>query len=93
MAKIFTRNRVKKAINSFGKHKPPGLDNIRPIALQSLDHKTIERLSDLFNACISLKYVPKTLTKSKLIFIPKTGKDPRSQRPITLSSFVFKTME
>ena len=96
LAEVFTPNKVKKAIDSFGKHKAPGLDNIRPVALQSLDNKTIERLRNLFNACILLKYVPKTLTKSKLIFIPKVGKDlsdSRSQRPITLSSFVFKTME
>ena len=80
----------------MGKNKVPGPDGIRPIALQHLDEGTFKRLSDIFEASVALKYVPKILTKSKLIFIPKPGKDPedpRSVRPITLSSFVFKTME
>ena len=93
---IFSPEKVKRAINSFGKNKAPGPDGIRPIALQHLDEGTFKRLSDIFEASVALKYVPKILTKSKLIFIPKPGKDPedpRSVRPITLSSFVFKTME
>ena len=93
---IFSPEKVKLAINSFGKNKAPGPDGIRPIALQHLDEGTFKRLSDIFEASVALKYVPKILTKSKLIFIPKPGKDPedpRSVRPITLSSFVFKTME
>ena len=90
---IFSPEKVKRAINSFGKNKAPGPDGIRPIALQHLDEGTFKRLSDIFEASVALKYVPKILTKSKLIFIPKPGKDPEDPRsvcPITLSSFVFK---
>jgi hypothetical protein len=41
--------------------------------------------------------VPKLWQKSRVVFIPKVGKDtyenPRSYRPISLTSFFFKTME
>ena len=88
LSKIFSPEKVKRAINSFGKNKAPGPDGIRPIALQHLNEGTFKRLSDIFEASVALKYVPKILTKSKLIFIPKPGKDPedpRSLRPITES--------
>ena len=45
MMEMFNPKKVKKAIDSFGKNKAPGLDEIRPIALQSLDNMTIKSLN------------------------------------------------
>ena len=46
---------------------------------------------------MELHYVPKAWRISKAIFIPKMGKDdyaqPRAWRPISLMSFMFKTLE
>ena len=41
---IFSPEKVKRAINSFGKNKAPGPDGIQPIALQHLDEGTFKRL-------------------------------------------------
>ena len=58
---IFSPEKVKLAIYSFVKNKAPGRDGIRPIALQHSDEGTFKRLSDIFEASVSLKYVQKYL--------------------------------
>ncbi len=40
-----------------------------------------------------LGYVPECWRRAKVVFIPKPGKEDCSFRPITLTSFVFKTLE
>jgi len=51
----------------------------------------------MFRASVLLGYIPRVWQRSKVIFIPKPGKktydQPRSFRPISLSSFVLKTLE
>ena len=51
----------------------------------------------LFAASMELQYVPRQWRVSKAVFIPKAGKEdyanPRAWRPISLMSFVFKTLE
>lgn len=89
--------KVKEATKSFGKFKTPGPDGFHPIVLQNLDKLTLNRLAKLFRACVYLGYTPRAWRKSKIIFIPKLGKDDysdaKSFRPISLTSFIFKTME
>jgi ribonuclease HI len=90
-------HRIKTAISQFSPHKTPGLDGLKPLVLQHLPAPMLHRLGHLFEASILLEYVPELWRRSKAIFIPKHGKDdytqPRSWRPISLMSFVFKTME
>jgi len=93
----FTAADTMMAINSFGDRKSPGCDKIHPIVLKHLGEKAIKRLTNLFNASLQLGYVPVNWRRARVIYIPKPGKDsyesPRSFRPITLSSFMVKTME
>ena len=88
---------ITQAIHSFKKDKAAGPDNFKPILLQNLPPPIISRLNTLYTACITLGYTPSLWKTSKTIFIPKTGKasyqDPRSFRPISLTSFFFKTLE
>ena len=88
---------ISQAIHSFKKDKAAGPDDFKPILLQNLPPIVISRLNTLFTACISLGYTPTPWKTSKTIFIPKNGKtcyqDPRSFRPISLTSFFFKTLE
>ncbi|CAK1588016.1 unnamed protein product [Parnassius mnemosyne] len=48
-------------------------------------------------ACLALKYVPRGRREAKVTFIPKPVKidytDLKSYRPISLTSFLLKTME
>jgi hypothetical protein len=75
----------------------PGPDGFPLVVLQHLDEASINHLVTLFRFSISLHYTPWCWRESKVIFIPKQGKDnynnPKSFRPITLSSFFLKTLE
>ena len=90
-------DKVKEAINSFSSFKAAGPDGCKPIVLQNLPESFLHRLTILFKASTALRYNPKEWCKSKVIFIPKLGKSgydqPKSFRPISLTSFFFKTEE
>lgn len=62
---------------------------------KSLPHLT-STFTSLFQASFALGYIPSAWRKVNVIFIPKPGKDivePKSYRPISLTSFFLKTME
>ena len=96
---FITEAKVADAINSFGSFKAAGLDDLKPIALKYfIKHKVgLKRLTTLFKAIIYLGYTPEKWCHAKVIFIPKPGKSDyselRSFRPISLLSFLFKTVE
>ena len=94
---IFTARKVEEAIKSFGSLKAEGPDGFRPIVLKHFGDHTIKRLCQIFRASLSLGHVPESWTWAKVVFIPKVGKvdytDPRAFRPISLTTFLFKTME
>lgn len=94
---FFNIEKVKWAINSFKPFKSPGLDGIYPALMQNADIGLINRLQTLFVACLKLSYVPSSWQESKVIFIPKPGKknyeSVKSYRPISLTSFLLKSME
>ena len=96
-AEFFTPEAVAEAIKSFGSHKAPGPDGIKPLILQHLGPSMLCKLADMFKASALLGYIPTAWRTSKVIFIPKPGKSDytqvRSFRPISLCSFVLKTME
>ena len=88
---------LKRAIAGFNKHKTPGPDEIYPETLRHLPESALEHLLAMFQASLTLSYIPRAWKLARVIFIPKVGKsdysDPRSFRPITLSSFILKTLE
>ncbi len=92
-----TTELVKKAVDSFAPFKACGRDEIRPIALQNVPEFALEHLRDIITACLRTGYTPVGWRESSAIFIPKPGKtdysNPRAFRPISLTSFLFKTTE
>ena len=90
-------DRVRRALSSFSDYKACGPDDIKPIVLKRLPDNAIDRLVAIYTASVKLGYVPHTWTKSRTVFIPKPGRDdysiPKSFRPISLTSFCFKTLE
>ena len=86
-----------EAINSFLSDKTPGPDGVRVKMLKLLPEKANNYLVVIFRRCLELGRVPDKWLESKAIFIPKQGKkdraDPKSYRPISLTSFIFKTLE
>ena len=85
------------AINSFVPYKSPGLDGIFPALLQQGQEILIPYLIKIFPTCLATGFVPAAWRKVKVVFIPKPGKSckcgPRDFRPISLTSFLLKTME
>ena len=95
--KIVTKSRINKAISSFEPFKSPGLDGIFPAQLQQVKDEILEWLCVIFKASIRLNYIPQLWREVKVVFIPKAGKashtKPKDFRPISLSSFLLKTLE
>ena len=94
---FITAQKVKAAMASFGSWKAAGPDEIKPVVLQNLGADTVDRIVCMFKACLLLNYTPTFWRTSKVVFIPKQGKDDyrkaKSFRPISLTSFLFKTLE
>ena len=88
---------VRKAMRQFKPNKAPGPDGLKPIVFRYLPQNAIEVLTIIYKACISLGHTPKAWRETKVIFLPKPGKDsydhPKSYRPISLSNFLLKTLE
>jgi len=96
-AKILTYRRVEWTIDSFSPYKSPGADGIFLALLQEGREVLIPCLIRIFRACLATGYVPSTWRQVKVVFIPKPGKNnycgPRDFRPISLTSFLLKTLE
>jgi len=96
-ARIITHRRVEWALDSFSPYKSPGADGIFPALLQEGREVLIPRLVRIFHACLATGYVPVSWRQVKVVFIPKPGRSsycgPRDFRPISLTSFLLKTME
>jgi ribonuclease HI len=81
---------------SFGPYKAAGLDEIKPIMLQSLTAVAREFIAKLYVDSLRKGFIPANWRKMRVTFIPKPGKDLQKEngyRPITLSSFLLKGME
>lgn len=94
---FITEMKVKEAFKSFGPTKSAGLDQIKPCFLTHLNESMISRITWLYRACIKLGYTPKSWRTYKILFMAKPGKDDysnvRSWRALSLSSFLYKTLE
>jgi hypothetical protein len=85
------------AFKHFGKHKCAGPDGFKPIVLCNLPLVARNALLQIYSASIELQYTPQLWRNTKIIFLPKPGKDDyadrRAFRPISLMPFLFKTLE
>ncbi len=95
--KWITTDKVKRAIASFSDYKACGPDGIKPVILKHLSWEVLQRLTTLLTACIQFGYTPLSWRASRTVFIPKPSREdytiPKSFRPISLTSFCFKTLE
>ena len=94
---VFHPRPILWAINSFGAYKSPGPDGIYPALLQQGQDLLIPILCKLFKASLAMGRVPEAWRQVRVVFIPKPNKpsyaEAKSFRPISLSSFILKTME
>jgi hypothetical protein len=72
-------------------------DGIFPVLLQEGREVLDPYLVRIFRACLATGYVPTAWRQVKVVFIPKPGRDtyggPKDYTPISLTSFLLKTMK
>lgn len=95
--RIVTPHTVKWAVNTFSPFKSPGLDGIYPILLQKTCDLISQTLVNIFRSSLVLGYIPLSWRSVKVVFLPKPGRKTYylagSFRPISLTSFMLKTLE
>ena len=95
--KTFTIKKVKAAFTHMGSYKLAGPDGVKPIVMKNFGPRALGCITIIFQAIYSSGYIPIEFHKSKVVFIPKPQKDDYgdagSFRPISLTQFLFKTME
>ena len=81
----------------MGSYKSAGPDGFKPIVMKNFGHRALGCITNIFQAIYSTGYIPIEFRKSKVVFIPKPLKDDYGEagsfRPISLTQFLFKTME
>jgi len=96
-ARVVTYTRVEWAIDSCAPYKSPGMAGIFPALLQEGQRIWVPYLVKIFHACLATGYIPAIWRQVKEAFISKPGMNsysgPRDFRPISLTSFLHKTME
>ena len=89
--------RVKLAISKFDPDKAPGPDGFKPRVLKELPDEALVYLVQVYTACTQIGYTPAEWCHSTVLFMPKPGKPnykmPRSFRPLSMTSFLFKILE
>uniref|UniRef100_A0A1B6LSC1 Reverse transcriptase domain-containing protein n=1 Tax=Graphocephala atropunctata TaxID=36148 RepID=A0A1B6LSC1_9HEMI len=94
---VFSYQKVAWAIRSFQPYKSPGVDGIIPAMLQESVDLVVPKLLSLFRTSLATGVIPSAWKTSRVIFIPKPGRTSydraKDYRPISLTSFLLKTME
>ena len=92
-----TEERVKTALLSFAPYKAPGPDGVAPVLLHRGMDLLLKHVGTLYLACLGIGYVPRSWQRTRVVFLPKPGKDDyseaKSYRPITLANFFLKGLE
>ena len=92
-----TPHKLQEVFNGFKSKKSPGTDNLSPLVLKNLPLLFLKQLTFLFKCMIKLHFTPTKWKESKLIFIPKPGKDSykfsKSWRAISLTNYILKALE
>lgn len=95
--RVVTFSKMSWAIDKFSPFKSPGADGIFPALLQNAPRSVRVLVCELLRASLALGHIPSAWSVSKVVFIPKRGRTDHSKaksfRPISLSSFILKTLE
>ena len=92
----FTAQEFSNGIAALKNGKAIGLDGIFTEELKTFGQQAKKWLLELFNRCVETNYIPKIWRKSRVIALPKPGKDLsllKSFRPISLLCHPYKLFE
>ena len=97
LIEIINHETVCAAVNGFDPYKSPGFDGIYPIMLQKGIQLLSPHLIKIYKISLKTGKLADCWLQVKTVFIPKPGKsnyiNAKSYRPISLMSFVMKTLE
>jgi hypothetical protein len=91
--RVVSFNKLKWPIFSFQPYKSPGIEGIM---LQQGFELLVGKLLVLLRDSLALGYIPTSWRNIRVVFIPKPGQplsQTKSLRPISLMSFILKTLE
>ena len=91
-----TPDDIKRVIKSFKNGKAPGPSGVKKDDLIHLPRQGLLYLAEVFSAALSAGYFPHRFKHARLIFIPKSGKNPQNPlhyRPISLLETPGKVFE
>jgi hypothetical protein len=94
--RVINYDKLKWAVFSFQPYKSPGIGGIMPVMLQQDFELLAGKLMMLLRASLALGCIPRSWKHIRVVFIPKPGKQlsqAKSLRPISLMSFILKTLE
>ncbi|GJQ70299.1 hypothetical protein Trydic_g22737 [Trypoxylus dichotomus] len=95
--KIIQVFKIRCAIESFKPFKSAGMDGIFPALLQQGQDLLSPVLCTLLRATLAMGHLPSSWREARLAFIPKQGETSytaaKSYQPISLTSFLLKTLE
>ena len=87
LTSLFTAQEFSNGIATLKNGTVIGLEGIFPEELKDFGQQAKKWLHELFNRCVETNCIPKIWRKSRVIALPKPGKDlslPKSFRPISL---------
>jgi ribonuclease HI len=94
---LISDGKIEWAINSLSPYKSPGGDGIFPALLQRAGSNTRNHIKALFYHSLALNHIPSPWRETFVTFIPKAGKttydETKAYRPISLMSFMLKSLE
>ena len=89
--------KVRAAFRHMGSFKLAGPDGNKPIVMKHFGPKALGCITKIYQVIYSTGYIPMEFRKSRVVFMPKPQKadyvEAGSFRPISLTQFLFKTME
>jgi hypothetical protein len=94
--RVINYDKLKWAVFSFQPYRSPGIDGIMAVMLHQGFGLLAGKLMMLLRASLALGYNPMNWRHIRMVFIPKPGKQlsqGKSLRPISLMSFILKTLE
>ena len=94
---MVNEGKITAAFKGFVNKKSPGPDGVKPISLKHLPQSMTTSIKMIYKASIELHFTPTKWKSSKVVYIPKIGKDDyalaKSYRPISLMNYLLKGLE
>jgi hypothetical protein len=95
--RVINQSKIRWALGTFKPLKFAGIDGIVPVLLQQGVEHVVPHLCHIFRACMAYGFIPTAWRQVKVTFIRKPGKsdytEAKAYHPISLLSFLLKTME